>query len=233
MFAGFRTCLHNYEQLLNGIEVLDITEAPIAACLILTGLEQFGAALLLSEQGYTSHAPSHIRSLLEGHINLELLARDPENADQLRYESARKDRTFLREYRASPEIQGAPDIAAQVDAMLANAEQTLTRLEPLNLQARNTLQTFQEAGKAELYLAFRQLSSFVHPSLRALTARHRDDESLIYKRPLPDETVISHLAIGLTLLFMMMERLPEFTNVTIEDLQPANETVTQLLQAVG
>lgn len=231
MLRELRHCLEIYERLLPQVNIQDRGEARIAVCFILTAAEQFGAALLLSERGFSSHAPSHLRSMLEAHIFVEILAQDPSYSDQLRFESARKDQTFLSEFLASPEIQEDAKVLQQVREMLDNAARTLAELAPQERRAMTTIETFRLAGKAELYLAFRQFSSFVHPNLRAATARHRGDDEIAYRRALPDDAILSHIAIGLTVLARMMERLPSFTDLTPNDLQPARAAVQQLLRA--
>lgn len=231
MPSDFRCCLTEYEKLLGKFHVQDAGEARVAVCLILTAAEQFGAALTLYENGYSSHAQSHIRSMLEAHISVEILARDPTHADQLVFESAREEKKFLDEYISTPEIQDDEKALDLVRGMLDDAQRALAKLAPLNLRHRTALQTFQLADKAELYLAFRQLSSFAHPDLRAVAQRHIGEKELLYKQPLPDSAAIAYLAMGLTMLVRLMERLPSFTDLTAEDLLPAKSAADRLLAA--
>ncbi|WP_156443897.1 DUF5677 domain-containing protein [Burkholderia savannae] len=128
--------------------VHDSGESRVAATLCLTVAEQFAAAVSLVESGFSSHAPTIVRSMLEGLADLLNVTRDPQYVDQIRYDNARSDVILFTKYGADPSMQDDDEALEALARWNADAEPVRDELKARGFQKLGVEEKFKKAGGA-------------------------------------------------------------------------------------
>jgi hypothetical protein len=102
-----------FDQLLDRANVNDSGESRVSALYLLTISEQFAAALQLADNGFATHAPTLVRSMLDGFASLSNLVKDPNYLDQIRFEDARSKIAVFDEFSKDPNVQSNPETLAK------------------------------------------------------------------------------------------------------------------------
>lgn len=217
----------DFEQLVLNVQVNDSGEARVAATMLLTVLEQFGAAMLLLDKGYASHAPIIVRSMLEGLANLINLCNDPNYLNQLRFDNARNNVTTFTEYASDTSMQDDPKAVALLNEWRDKEIPVKAELAAIGFKKQDVIEKFRLAGIQSTYIAYRVFCSFAHNQLTTLMARHAGNKELSYLKDAPDELKQSILKVSLMILCQSMNLLPKISNLSAENLsQKINEIDT-------
>ncbi len=202
-----------FEQLVLNVEINDSGEARVAATMLLTVLEQFGAVIHLSRAEYSSHSPIIVRSMLEGLANLINLCKDANYLDQLRFDNARNNAITFAEYANDTSMQDDPKAIALLNDWRNKEIPIRDKLSAKGLKKQDVIEKFRLAGIQSTYVAYRVFCSFAHNQLTTLMARHVDKLELSYLRDAPAELKQSILNIALSIVSQSINMLPNFSNV--------------------
>lgn len=209
-----------FEALIYRARVNDSGEARIAASLCLTICEQFHATLCLIDNGFATHAPGPIRSMLEGLSDLVNLTNEPAYLEQLHYENAVENIKLFRDYAALPEQED--EITQTLEQWRQQSEQDKKEFASKVNKDLKTRGKLDKAGLSEQYVTYRVLCGFIHPNLTSLIARHADVQPMLrYRGAAPPEVVTMLLNITVEMLGRALQTLPRFTNLTVDDIEAA------------
>ena len=216
-----REIKQSLDKLIADAKIHDLGESRVAASFYLTIAEQFLAVLHLIEGGFSSHAPTLIRSMLEAWANLILLTNDSRYLDQLRFENARNDAILFEEYAAL--MQSDPDAVALLNDWGQQARPVRDHLKARGLKKQNIDEKFKLAGIQETYVTYRTLCSFSHNQLSTMLGRHARNNMLLYHAPAPEETIIGMLNLALSIMFQAFNRFPLVSSVLPQDVKSTLE----------
>ncbi|MBW8364630.1 MAG: hypothetical protein K0M39_08750 [Rhizobium sp.] len=215
-----RELINPFEVLIYRASVNDSGEARIAATLCLTIFEQFHATLCLIDNGFATHAPGPIRSMLEGLADLVNLTNQPAYLNQLHYENAAENIKLFREYAALPGQEN--EVTQKLEYWKQQAEQVKHELAEKVNKGLKTRDKLDKAGLIEQYVTYRVLCGFIHPNMTSLIARHADVQPILrYRDAAAPEVITMLLDITVELLGHAVQTLPRFTDLTVDDIETA------------
>lgn len=103
MLVAADSIKQQYDGFLLRAKVADTELGRAAAHLCMTIAELFDATTCLIENGFSSHSPIMVRSMLEGMADLNILVEDATHLDHMAYESARSNTNIFERIAAYPE----------------------------------------------------------------------------------------------------------------------------------
>jgi hypothetical protein len=229
MLVAANEARDRFDEIIWGMEVLDSGEARVSATLCLTISEQFAAALHLIENGFSTHAPIIVRSMLEGLASLLNLVDDPNYVDQLKFEDARSNVVLFKEYAAVPDMKENKEAIATLNAWQKEAQQVLDELEARGFKPQSTRigDKLRKAKMEHDYVAYRVFCSFAHNQLTTLLSRHAGNFELHYQEEAPAETTASLLTVALDIFCQAVRTLPKSTNVSEDRIAKSLEATAQ------
>lgn len=218
----------NLDELLLRAKVQDSGEARVAITLCLTISEQYAAALHMIEGGFSSHAPTLVRSMLEGQAAVFNLVADPAYLDQMRFDNARADVTLFTEYVADPGMQDDPDALERLAAFKAQAEPVRDELKAKGYKKQDVIEKFRAAKILPAYVAYRVFCSFAHNQLTTLLSRHAGNFSLRYHYEAPPELTAGVLGIAVGILCQsVMAAASKYTDLTEVELHQVMDPIDE------
>lgn len=231
--AAATAILEGWEKLIARANVADSGEARIGACLILTTFEQFRAALCLIDAGHASHAAAPIRSMLEGVAEVANLSADPKYLDQLRWENARSNLALFNDILG---LTDAPEEMLKEVARWKSIEEPVRDELAKDGRERILLERkLKDVGLEGMYLHYRILCAFVHPSLTSLIARHAGRERLTeleYLRVVDRPVLRMLLMTATNLLVSAASELHHFTDLDEAEVNAVAEEAKRAWAAV-
>jgi hypothetical protein len=209
-----------YDEILLRAQVTDSGEARVSASLCLTISEQFAGTVCLVENGFSSHAPTLVRPMLEGLANLINLVEDANYLDQIRFENARSDAIMFDEFAADPGIQEDKQAIATLASWREKAVPLRDELASKGFGEKTVPTKLRMAKISQTYVGYRVLCSVTHNQLSTLIARHAGT-FLHYHFEAPTSTTANFLTMAVTLLNHAFSLLSSFTNITEDDVKAA------------
>ncbi|TAL66701.1 MAG: hypothetical protein EPN79_08825 [Burkholderiaceae bacterium] len=183
----------------------------IGAGLCLTIQELFASAILLTDNGLGSHAPSHVRTMLEALADLRNLANDPTYIEQMRFDDARSNLKLFKGYAAVPGME-----QKAIDTLKDWAAKAQSVADAGSANGYKKLQIADKLKMADLeqeYVSYGFLCGFTHNQLTAIIARHGKHQ-LKYLHEPPYETAVGVLGLGLSIAGKAIQKLPAFSDLT-------------------
>lgn len=211
----------SFEEELFQMEVRDSGEARVAASLVLTVLEQFGATTYLLESQWSSHAPGVVRSMLEALADLLILVDDPKHVSQMRFEAVRSDVLMFEEFAADAEMQKDANAIATLTEWRSQAVLVRDELKAKGFERKTFEQKVKAAKIQSTYVAYRTFSAFAHSHLTTLLVRHAGDRELRYCDGLPEDMKKSVLTIAMSILCQAVQTVPKFSDMRQERIDAA------------
>jgi hypothetical protein len=134
-----------FDEMLLRANVHDSGEARVSASFLLTISEQYAAALHLIANGFPTHAPTLVRSMLDGFASLRNLVEDPNYLDQLKFEDAHSKIVVFDEFSRDPEIQNHQETLAKLVEWKDQCKPIYDALKSKGLRHEQILTTFKKA----------------------------------------------------------------------------------------
>jgi hypothetical protein len=174
--------------------------AAIGAGLCLTSQELFAAVILLTDHGLASHAPAHVRTMLEALADVRNLANVPAYFEQMKFDDARSNLKLFEGYSA---IAGMPqDAIDTLKKWTAKARPAFDADKAAGYKKRRIDQKLRMAGLEQEYVSYGFLCGFTHNQLTAIVARHGKHE-LRYLHGPPYDTMVGVLGLGLSMAIFL------------------------------
>ena len=184
--------------------------ALIGTGLCLTIQELFASVILLTDHGLASHAPAHLRAMLEALADVRNLANDPAYFDQMKFDDARRNLNLFEGYSA---IAGIPqDAIDTLKNWTAKAQPVFDAGKAAGYKKLQIAQKLKMADLEEEYVSYGFLCGFTHNQLTAIIARH-GKHKLRYLHEPPYETMIGVLGLGLSIAGKAIQKLPLFSDL--------------------
>lgn len=221
------------EQIIFSANINDLGEARVAASLLLTVVEQFGAVLHLLNNEYSSHSPIIVRSMLEGLANLINLCNDRNYLNQLRFDNEKNNELTFKQYAEDPLMKDDPQAIAKLNNWKNIETPIKEELVRKGFKKQDVIDKFRLAGIQSTYIAYRVFCSFTHNQLITLMARHADEEQLNYLKGAPEALKQSILNVALSILCQAINLLPKFSDFDSNDLRKQIDEVDLLWALVA
>lgn len=207
----------HYDEFILRAKVTQTDQARAAAHLCLTICELFDAAMCLIENGFSSHSPILIRSMLEGMADLHLVVANETHLDQMAFESASSNANTFKKMAAFVE---RPEGTLPTDALEAAA--SASAMERDLLKARGfKKQTIEDkltkAGLGDAYSSYKLLCGYAHNDFTTLQVRHSGPD-LRYHYEAPLGVTAGMLTVAVRVLTEAVALLPDFSNIQADEL---------------
>lgn len=191
-------------------------DAVIAMALCLTIQELFASVILLTDNGLASHAPSHVRTMLEGLADLRNIANDATYIEQMRFDDARTNLKLFERYSAVP---GMPQEAVdRLKEWSGKAQPVFDAGKAKGYKKLRIEDKLKMAGLEQEYVSYSFLCGFAHNQLTALVARH-GKAKLRYLYEPPYETMVGILGLGLSIAGKAIQKVSSFSDLTDADIK--------------
>jgi hypothetical protein len=204
--------LKTAEQILEGLRSLIICSRPPVASpcrlrvsLVLTIAEQFEATLRLANAHMSTHAATHVRSMIEALVAMKMLETSSTYVDQMRYEKLKGERRVYKGILADPHIPELLKLSIKEMDDICLSECEVFRA--ANLKPKRISDDIGAAGLGHLVGPYSMLCAFSHNDLAALAFRHQSEGGMAYKRADSPEFVESIIS---TSLMVLMDATDQF-----------------------
>jgi hypothetical protein len=173
--------------------------------LVLTIAEQFEATLHLANAHMSTHAATHVRSMIEALVAMKMLETSTTYVDQMRYEKLKGERRVYKGILADPHTpdQLKDSIKEMDDICLSECD----IFRAAGLKPKRISDDISAAGLDHLVGPYSMLCAFSHNDLAALAFRHQNETNMVYKQadsPKFVESIIS------TSLIVLMDATDQF-----------------------
>jgi hypothetical protein len=196
--------------------------ALIGAGLCLTIQELFASVILLTDHGLASHAPAHVRTMLEALADVRNLANASAYFEQMKFDDARSNLKLFEGYSA---IAGMPqDAIDTLKKWTAKAQPVFDAGKMAGYKKLQIEQKLKMAGLEQEYVSYGFLCGFTHNQLTAIIARHGKHE-LRYLHEPPYETMVGVLGLGMSIAGKAMQKLPSFSDLAEADVNAVVDKV--------
>jgi hypothetical protein len=209
-----------YDGFLLRAKVTQTEQSRAAAHLCLTICELFDATKCLIENGFSSHSPILVRSMMEGMADLHLVVTDETHLDQMAFESARSNASTFKRMAAYTE---KPDGSLSTDALEAAATASAIERDMLKekgFKKQKIEQKLTKAGLGDAYSSYQLLCGYAHNDLTTLSVRHSGPD-LRYHHEAASGVTSGMLTIAFRLLTEAVALLPHFSNIRTDELLTA------------
>ncbi|SHM80390.1 hypothetical protein SAMN05216593_103241 [Pseudomonas asturiensis] len=204
--------LKSAEQILEGLRSLIIRARPplvspdrLRVSLVLTIAEQFEAMLHLANAHMSTHAATHVRSMIEALVAMKMLETSNTYIDQMRYEKLKSERRVYKGIIADPHIPEQLKISIKEMDDICHSECEVFRA--AGLKPKKISDDIGAAGLGHLVGPYSMLCAFSHNDLAVLAFRHQNETNMVYKQadsPKFVESIIS------TSLMVLMDATDQF-----------------------
>lgn len=206
----------------SNVKINDTKVSATGVALILTIAEQMDATILLIQNGFSTHAPLLVRSMLERVVDLVLLTNDPAYYEQMEFESLIGDKRRFDGMAAAEDMKDDPSVQEQLAQWTEILQPRLDALAEKGYKEKTLVVKFSDVDKLGIadsrlkdgYTAFRVFSAFAHSTLSVLKVRHSDIDSERAMRPAPPELVSSILKSALIIFVDAIRQLPKLTDAS-------------------
>ncbi|WP_426191230.1 DUF5677 domain-containing protein [Massilia sp. DWR3-1-1] len=217
MLVAAGSVKQQYDEFILRAKVTKTEQARAAAHLCLTICELFDATTCLIENGFSSHSPILVRSMLEGMADLSILVEDATHLDQIAFESAKSTANTFERIAAYPDMQDHSVSADTVKAAAAASVLERDLLKEKGFRTQKIEDKLMKAGLGESYASYRLLCGYAHNDLTTLSVRHSGPD-LRYHHEAPDSVTSGMLQIAFRLLTEAVALLPKFSNIQADEL---------------
>lgn len=148
--------------------------------LVLTIAEQFEATLKLTNAHMSTHAATHVRSMIEALVTMKMLQQEQTAyIEQMRYEQLRGEKRVYEAILADTELP--EDVKRPIRARLSACKPFFDTLHPAGLRPKRIVDDFGKSGLSHLVRPYAMLCNFTHNDLAALAFRHGDKHRMVYR----------------------------------------------------
>ncbi|WP_156440233.1 MULTISPECIES: DUF5677 domain-containing protein [unclassified Burkholderia] len=197
--------LNTSGRILDGMRNLIVRSRPpkggpdrMRVALVLTIAEQFEAALRLGNAHMSTHAATHVRSMIEALVVMRKLKTNAGYVNQLRYDKLHGEKRVYEGILSDPSI---PDEAKlSVKNRLDTCLLEFNSLHAEKYRPKKISQEFGDTGLFHLVGPYAMLCGFSHNDLAVLAFRHQGDSSMVYKQDDDPTLVQSVFSTGLIVL---------------------------------
>lgn len=199
-------------------------QARAAAYLCLTICELFDATICLIENGFSSHSPILIRTMMEGMADLYLVVTDATHLDKMTFASAKSSTSSfnrMASFTERPEGTLPTDV---LEAFAAASASELERLKRKGVQKQTIEEKLTKAGLGDAYSSYQLLCGYAHNDLKTLHGRHAGPDLRYHHEASPGVT-FGMLTIAFNLLTEAVAVLPDFSNIPADELLSARKVM--------
>ena len=210
---------------MNLVQVIQASEAMIAAthklidnlhppttspnrlrvALFLSIAEQFEACAQLLRAKMATHAATHVRSMLETLVNMNLLGLKENYVEQMRYKHLKGQKKLLESVRNSEYF---PDDSKRIaQKMLDECAPDFDKKHKSGLRPRQIADEMAEAELSDFMPPYLMLCGFTHSDIGVLALRHQGEDTLIYMAPLDDDITTSIFLTAIKVIVQAAEPL--------------------------
>ncbi|WP_062123006.1 DUF5677 domain-containing protein [Paraburkholderia monticola] len=176
--------------------------------LVLTIAEQFEAALRLGNAHMSTHAATHVRSMIEALVVMRKLETDCSYVNQLRYDKLHGEKRVYEGLIGDPNI---PDDWKQpIRILLDECLSEFSSLHAGKYRPKKISKEFGNTGLFHLVGPYALLCGFSHNDLAVLAFRHQGDSGMVFKQE-DDPTFVQ--SIFSTALMVLMDAARQFGEV--------------------
>lgn len=190
--------------------------AVIGVGLCLTIQELFASVICLMDNGLASHAPAHVRTMLEALADLRNLANDAAYIEQMKFDDARENLKLFDGYAGIDGMeQGAIDM---LKMWSAKAQPVFDAGKAAGFKKQQIKDKLTRADLEQEYVSYGFLCGFAHNQLTAIISRH-GKHHLKYLHEPPYETMVGTLGLGLSIAGKAIQKLPAFSDLREADIK--------------
>lgn len=197
--------LNTAGQILSDLQSLIVNSRPpmggpnrLRFSLGLTIAEQFEATLQLANADMSTHAATHVRSMIEALVAMKMLESDSAYVDQMRYEKLRGELRICNGILDDPNIPEFLKESIRARHATCNSE-----CKALRSAGHKPKKISDDLGTAKLlYLVgpYSMLCAFSHNDLAVLAFRHQGEKSMLYKQSNEPKLVEAIISTALQVL---------------------------------
>lgn len=217
MLVAAHSIRQQYDGFLLRATVPDSDRERAASHLCMTIAEQFAATLCLIENGFSSHSPIIIRSMIEGLADLTILMEDASHLDQMAYESTRSNAAIFEKAAANPKRRSDAIPAAVIKAAATAASVERDQLKDKGFRPQKMEDKLEKAGLGMSFVSYKMLCGFAHNDLMTLETRHRGTHPRHHYEAPPSVT-IGMLNVAFSLFTEAIALLPSFSDTNLDEL---------------
>lgn len=192
-------------QVLEGMRSLIVRSRPpsggpdrLQVGLILTIAEQFEAALRLANAHMSTHAATHVRSMIEALVVMRKLEADSSYINQMRYDKLHGEKRVYEGVLADPNI---PDQAKEpIRVLLNKCLPEFNALHGEKYRPKKISKEFGNTNLSHLVGPYAILCGFSHNDIAVLAFRHQGDSSMVYKQEDEPDFVQAVFSVALIVL---------------------------------
>lgn len=182
----------------------------LRVALLLTITEQFEAMLRLANAHMSTHAATHVRSMIEALVAMKMLASDSGYIDQMQYEKARGEMRVYKGILADESIPEKVKKPVQTLHDLRVAE--CKAFHAAGLKPKQISKDLGTAKLGHLVGPYAMLCGFSHNDLAAIAFRHQGEKSMVYKQ---EESPQFVQAIVSSALLVLMDATNQFGEIAL------------------
>ncbi|MFM0358828.1 hypothetical protein PQR12_35520 [Paraburkholderia nemoris] len=207
--------LNTSGRILDGMQKLIVRSRPpkggpdrMRAALVLSIAEQFEAALRLGNAHMSTHAATHVRSMIEALVVMRRLKAESGYVDQLRYDKLHGEKRVYEGILADPNIPNEAKLP--VKNYLDNCLVQFKSLHAKKYRPKRISEEFGNTGLSHFVGPYAMLCGFSHNDIAVLAFRHLGDCSMVYKRE-DDPTFVQ--SVFSTALMVLMDAAHQFGQI--------------------
>ncbi|MBT2794780.1 DUF5677 domain-containing protein [Paraburkholderia strydomiana] len=176
--------------------------------LVLTIAEQFEATLKLSNAHISTHAATHVRSMIEALVTMKMLEQEQDAyIEQMRYEQLRGEKRVYEAILADSELP--EDVKRPIRVRLSTCKPSYDTLHAAGLRPKRIADDFGKTGLSHLVGPYAMLCNFTHNDLSTLAFRHGDKGGMIYRAEDSPQLLTSIFSSALQVVMAATHRFGE------------------------
>ncbi|WP_155687522.1 DUF5677 domain-containing protein [Burkholderia cepacia] len=203
--------LEDFQRLVRGATLPAAGPDNVRIRLTLTIAEQFEAALKLTSAHMSTHAATHVRSMIEARVTMKMLEVETDYIKQLHYEQLRGEKRVYESILADPLIP--EDAKLPIRDRLAACKPQFDDLHAAGLRPKRIADDFGSTGLSHFVGPYVMLCNFAHNDLSALLFRHGGVGKIVYKDDDSPQLVQSIFACAVHVLMEATYQLGEIAKL--------------------
>jgi hypothetical protein len=173
--------------------LIDSVQGPITKAkqlrfaFFLTIAEQFGAALLLSRAGAGIHGATHVRSMIEATITMNLLGKEGDHVNHLLLKSRKSEAELYDKLKNIPSLNSTD--REKIEQRLSECMCAIATLKTKGAKSTHVTKNFETAGVSHLAAPYGFFCGFSHNDVSFVDRRHITDDGMVYRGPVDSQTL--------------------------------------------
>lgn len=167
---------------------------------------------MLTTAHMSSHAATHVRSMIEALVTMKMLELKSDYVQQMRYERIRGEKRVYEAVLADPHLSDG--VKQPIRERLASCKPEYDRLHATGVRPKRIVDEFGAAGLSHLVGPYAMLCNFTHNDLAALAFRHGDERKMVYRNDDSPQLIQAILSSAVQVLMVATYQLGELAAFT-------------------